>query len=452
MKKKYKVLIISFSVLAVLFGALTWFYYWGTSFSGDLVWTPTRIPLPAKNLPALKDDPNSWPAWKGPNADDTSPIENINKDWSNGLPKVWEIAYLCKGPKSMSWSTPAIKGNRLIVPGRDEQNDILFCLDPETGHLLWYKKYEAPAAAHNYGQGHRATPTIDGDSVYTLSREGLVQCHAIFEGDLVWSYKLTDAGCESPEWGFSGSPLIYNNMVILHAGGNSLAVSLNKTNGSLIWKSSPGKGSYTSPTILQYHDRDYIVILYSDGVAFIDPNNGDFVHHISLDKDNTEMTCTTPVIKNDHIFVSALKGSQSILFQMIDEQPQIVWRSKAILAYHTNPFLIDNNIYSYSGMAMQNSMGKFVCISCDSGNVNWETKDLGIGTTIYADGHFICLDLKGNLFLVKPNPEKFELVTEFPAAIPDVKKRVWTKPVIAGDYLYLRHGNRLICYNIKSES
>ncbi len=246
MKKSAKTALIITSTILVLFGFLTWFYYWSTSFSGDLVWKGSRISKPAKQLSALQTENEGWPWWLGPLDNDHSPVQNIKKDWSNGLQKAWEVNYLCSGPKSMVWSCPVIQGNRLVVPGRNETHDFIFCLDPETGKLLWVNKYEL-ASEINYGQGHRATPTIDEDRVHTLSRAGNVRCHALFDGELIWEYDLAAADCIAPEWGFSGSPLVYQDRVILHAGGPYIAVALDKSTGSLLWKASPAKGCYTTP-------------------------------------------------------------------------------------------------------------------------------------------------------------------------------------------------------------
>ena len=56
--------------------------------------------------------------------------------------------------------------------------------------------------------------------------------------------------------------------------------------------------------------------------------------------------------------------------------------------------------------------------------------------------------LEGNLFLVKPDPNEFKLVTEFKNALGEVKIHAWTIPVVANGKLYLRYMQRLICYDI----
>ena len=52
-----------------------------------------------------------------------------------------------------------------------------------------------------------------------------------------------------------------------------------------------------------------------------------------------------------------------------------------------------------------------------------------------------------SVFLVKPDHTGFQKVSEIRNAMPDVKNSAWTVPVVANGKLYLRHLQRLICYN-----
>ena len=58
------------------------------------------------------------------------------------------------------------------------------------------------------------------------------------------------------------------------------------------------------------------------------------------------------------------------------------------------------------------------------------------------------MDIEGNLFLVKPDPNQFVKVTEFRGALPGTKHPTWTIPVVANGRLYLRYRQRLICYDL----
>lgn len=78
----------------------------------------------------------------------------------------------------------------------------------------------------------------------------------------------------------------------------------------------------------------------------------------------------------------------------------------------------------------------------------WTTKEIGQGTTTFVDGYLICQDLKGNLFLVKPDPKEFVKTGEIQGAIPGVRHLAWTVPVVANGKLYLRHMQHLLCFDL----
>ena len=108
---------------------------------------------------------------------------------------------------------------------------------------------------------------------------------------------------------------------------------------------------------------------------------------------------------------------------------------------------MDGYLYGYSGESGR-PKGDFLCIEIESGEIKWSTIELGQGTTIFAGGYLITLDLKGNLSLVKPNPNELEKVGEVKSAIPNVRHLAWTVPVVANGKLYLRYLQHLICYDI----
>ena len=125
----------------------------------------------------------------------------------------------------------------------------------------------------------------------------------------------------------------------------------------------------------------------------------------------------------------------------------VLWKNNNLEAQHSDPILIDGYIYGYSGESARN-VGQFKCLELLTGKEMWSTNLIGQGTTTFVDGHLICQDLKGNLFLVRPNPSEFKKVGEIKSAIADVKNPAWTVPVVANGKLYLRYMQKLICYQL----
>jgi hypothetical protein len=126
-----------------------------------------------------------------------------------------------------------------------------------------------------------------------------------------------------------------------------------------------------------------------------------------------------------------------------------IWRKETVASMHSDPYVIDGFLYGYSGQSYQNR-GEFKCIDLKNGEEKWSTNEMGWGTCVFVDGHLLCCDIKGNIFLMKPNPNEFNLVTELQDALGDIKGPVWTIPVVANGRLYLRFKQKLVCYDLTS--
>lgn len=85
-------------------------------------------------------------------------------------------------------------------------HDLLLCLNPDDGSLIWYQSYLATVSS-TQGSGPRATPYIDGDRVYTFGRGGNLACWRLYDEEALWRKNVSDEGGEEPTWGHSSSPL-----------------------------------------------------------------------------------------------------------------------------------------------------------------------------------------------------------------------------------------------------
>ena len=84
------------------------------------------------------------------------------------------------------------------------------------GELLWRHRYPSAYESVIAGDGPRATPTISGERVLSMGSHGMLSCVDLATGELRWSHDvLVEQGGKTPEWGFSPSPLVMNQKVIV---------------------------------------------------------------------------------------------------------------------------------------------------------------------------------------------------------------------------------------------
>jgi len=145
MKKSVKIILIIASILLVIALVFGYMVYREVKGSEKITGKLDGIPSPSGKIPAITQGLSDWPNWRGVHFDGKSDTKNINKDWSKGLKKLWQVDYLCHGSVSATWSAPVVQGNRLIITGRDEKNDYVFCLNAESGELIWQGAYTTEA-------------------------------------------------------------------------------------------------------------------------------------------------------------------------------------------------------------------------------------------------------------------------------------------------------------------
>lgn len=444
-KKQSRLWILILALVLVLAGLIMGRWLWFAIQGGERLQGPQgKIPEEVKVVNPLQSGEDDWPNWRGPNNDGKSSVVGIKKDWSEGLTKLWQVNFLCQGARNVTWSAPVIRGNRLVVPGRDSKNDLVLCLDPESGKLIWVGSYEAKVNS-NHGPGARATPFIDKDRVYTFGRSGELVCWKLEDGQLIWKQNVEDEGGKEPTWGHSSSPLVYQDKVTVQGGGKALVIAYDKMTGNVIWKSMEGEAGYAAITPLETAKDEKLLIFYGTGLTCLEPSDGQEIWSIPWET-NYNVNATTPVTSGSLIFITSGYNTGCAAFKAEDTKVEQLWRSKVIASHHSDPIIIDGYIYGYSGQSNQNK-GLFKCVELETGQEKWSTGEIGWGTTVYVDGHLLCMDIKGNLFLVEPDPKRFKKVTELRDALGDVSHPAWTIPVIANGRLYLRYMQRLICYD-----
>jgi len=445
-------LIVTGALLIISLAAFAW--YWPTlrilSGTEAVSGKTSLVPEPAGTaLPPVNAGRSDWPSWFGPDGERHSGVSGIKTDWTGGLKEVWQVDYLCRGNESATWSAPVISGNRLVVSGRNESDDQLFCLNPANGQLLWVKTYPAPTRS-NHGAGPRATPCIDGENIYTFGRNGALVCWRLYDGKKIWHRNVMDEGGEEPTWGHASSPLVLGNRVIVQGGGNCRTIAFDKYDGKVIWKSGQGLPGYAAVKAMTLGADTLLLVFHGKGLAALSAADGSELWKIPWET-SYDVNATTPLVIDDRVFITSGYNTGSLMLAVQRDHAKILWRNDNYASIHSDPYYIDGFLYGYSGDSFQNK-GSFKCLDVRDGKEIWATNDMGWGTCIWVAGYLLSCDIKGNIFLMKPTPEKFIKISEFSTALGDIRGPVWTTPVAANGKLYLRFKQKLVCYHLSEKS
>jgi outer membrane protein assembly factor BamB len=445
MKRSVKIILLIIAIVLVSGAYFGYQIYQSIMGSEPLAGKQENIPSPVVPIPPLTKGIADWTNWRGVNFEGKSTLTGIRTDWSNGLKKLWQVNYLCQDNATASWSSPVVQGNRMIVPGRDAKNDLVFCINSETGELIWSASYEAESGA-SHGPGSRATPFIDENRVYTFGRSGDLVCWNLEDGKLIWRKNVKEEGGTEPTWGYSTTPLVLEDKVIVQGGGKALVLAYHKLTGDILWKSMEGEAGYAAAITMNIENEVKLLIYQGTGLSCLNPSDGKLLWTAPW---TTEyfVNATTPIVSNDIIFHSSGYKMGCEALKVTNSGYSVLWKNNLIEAQHTDPVLVDGYIYGYSGESSRNN-GQFKCLELATGKEIWSSSDIGQGTTTFVDGHLICLDIKGNLFLVKPDPKGFKQLGKLKSAIEGVKNPAWTVPVVANGKIYLRYLQQLVCYSL----
>ena len=193
-------------------------------------------------IPALAGD---WPHWRGPNRDGISTEPGFSTDWPKEGPK-----QLWKAEIGAGFSSVSISSGRLFALGNSNETDSVFCLDAETGKEIWKSSYPSRTDSKNEEWGPAATPTVDGELIYTFGLRGQLFCRNTATGKIVWEKNVErEPGARSPEWGFTSSPLVQGKLLFLNIGTGGAAFD----KASQVWANLNMINHFNSCVLIEGH-------------------------------------------------------------------------------------------------------------------------------------------------------------------------------------------------------
>jgi len=316
------------------------------------------------------------------------------------------------------------------------------------GKMSWRTTY-----GQEWVDGHdgaRSTPTVIADKIYIMSGQGKAVCFDSNNGKIVWEVDLIATfGGRNLRWGMTESPLVDGERIFYTPGGSeAMMVILNRFTGKTI-KIIAGNGeksAYASPAIISHNDKRFILTMTGESVVGLDAETGDYLWRQNH-KTKYDINPNTPLYHQGYIYAVSGYGTGGQLLKLSSNGKNVeqIWSDKTLDSQMGAAVIVGDNIY---GSGHQNK--GWHCIEWKTGKVKYTAKELGSkGNIIFADGLLYCYSERGDVGLVRPTPEKFDLISSF--KISEGSGPHWAHPVIANGKLFVRHGDVLMVYDIKSK-
>lgn len=370
------------------------------------------------------------------------------KQWpAEGPKKIFSISDLPEG-----YSQPVIVSDKMVVTGKRDTMDVAMLFNLK-GDKLWETPY-GRSWIRSYDPT-RSTARVEGNRVWVTSGMAQVACLDMRSGKIVWKkdlYALYQG--EEATYGYSESPLICKDLLIYTVGGKkATVVALNKQTGAEIWRSAVfDKPAYCTPTYVNHNGTEMYVNVGAKFVFAVSVDSGKLLWTIDyshwMNPNDTNNNTNNPIYADGKIAVTSGYNHGTVLIGLSENGTSAMqlWKNEDLDAHHGNMVKVGN--YLYGSTWDNNASGKWACIDWTTGKTAyvqaWESK----GSIISADGLLYCYEEKnGTLALVRPNPEKFDLISSF--RIEGGKGPHWAHPTIHKGVLYVRHGTILNGYAIR---
>ena len=379
-----------------------------------------------------------WPTYCGPGGNRVISEPLCSFNWNENPPKE-----LWRRPVGDAWSSFTIVGTSLFTQEQRGEQECVVCYDAATGKEIWRREDQARYESAQGAVGPRATPTVTSEAIFSLGATGILNALHPATGELLWQRNICrDAHADVLEWGMSGSPLIWNDTVIVDAGGtqNQAVIAYRVSDGSILWANGNHKAGYCTPRIESIGGSPHLLVFHGDGLAGMDPDSGRLLWEYPW-TNQYKINVAQPMRFDDQIFISSGYDSGCVLLdptRLTDSRPAEVW------PLNRNLKLKFNEAVQHGEFVYGLDDGILACIDVRTGERKWKAGRYRFGQLLLWGDRIVVQCESGAVAIVVATPEKHTEIARLEA----LSDRTWNVPVVNRKRLFVRNASEAACYSL----
>lgn len=399
---------------------------------------------------ADSDTAGSWAQFRGPARSGATADGALARHWPESGPEI-----LWKRSIGQGFSAPTVVGDKLYTVFAEGETEFLAAFSAATGDELWRREIGA-SFQENFGNGPRSTPTWSRGILYVLGSSGRLLAARAEDGSVSWQIELTETfpilesqalvamaptlpGPQLPVFGYTSSPLLVDDLVIVQTGagsGRSVA-AFDRASGAARWSALDDEIGYASPIEIEIDGQRQVLVLTGADL-------------VALSLEGQELwrfpwapTPSQPIfVAPDRILVSTVNevGAKLLKIHHTDGtyRPEVLWENPRFRNNWNSSVLHEGKVYGFDNAT-------FRCLDVETGEFCWSHRGLGQGTVIVADGLLFPFSDQGELFLAEASAEGFETS----GSLQVLTGRSWTAPVLAGGVVYVRNQEEMAAIAVR---
>ena len=395
-----------------------------------------------------------WPRWRGPRGDGTWHGPRLTEKWpADGLKTLW------KQDIGGGYGGISVSGTRLYLMDFQKEpqpEERVRCFDTQTGDQIWIAKYPVSYKGLDYPNGPRITPTIDDGRIYTIGSVGHAYCFDAATGRVIWQKDpQADYKVKLSEWGVAASPVIYEDLVIIHPGAtdNGCLIAFHKLTGQEVWRAGKDPCGYATPIVIDSPSGKQLVLWSPKHILGHDPLTGREYWRIPYEV-TYGVSIATPIYQEGLLVVCGYwEGSKAIRLGKTPTDAKLEWEdSKHLRGLMSQPLHRDGLAY-----LLDKQLG-LTCFELATGKKLWDDAHQMTprgrnpqSNLVWLDAgksdRTIILNSEGELILARLNREGYH-----ESARTKIIDPTWAHPAFAGNRVFARNDTQLVCVELTVEA
>jgi outer membrane protein assembly factor BamB len=387
-----------------------------------------------------------WPEWRGPGRDGAVASFSMPKAWPDQLKVEWKLEV------GAGHSSPIVAGRRVYLHSRQDEREVVSCIDLGTGKLLWKDSYTVPymmnPAAMGHGKGPKSTPVISGARLYTLGISGILSCYDAVAGKLKWRKEFSkEFKSTSPYFGTAMSPLVDRGLLIAHVGGHDSGAltAFDAETGEVRWSWKGDGPGYASPIVAELEGARQVITQSQQNIIGVSAATGELLWQIPFATEYVQNIVTPVAYKQTLIFSGLDKGTMAVKVvkragKWATEQ---VWQNPEVSMYMNSPVVSGDYLFGFS----HKRKGQFFCLDARTGKTLWTSNGReGDNAVMLSAGAvlFILTDA-AELTVAKNDAKAFERLKKYTVA----GSPTWAHPVVLGHSILIKDALTLALLSIE---
>src|SRR5262249_49872328 len=280
---------------------------------------------------------------------------------------------------------------------------------------------------------------------------GLLNCRDAATGARQWFRHLTpDAQTKVPLWGFSSSPLVVGNLVVVFAGGDGdkTLLAYRADTGTPAWSAAAGKVSYSSAHLALVGGEAQLLFVSDRGLSAFEPSSGALLWEYGTPAGNPGVPRAVQprAVGPRGVLFDAGPDLGTALVEVAPADrswvPKERWVSRSLKPSFNDFVVHQDAIYGFDGRVL-------TCVDLPTGKRCWKAGRYGSGQVLLLRDQplLVVVTDEGEVVLVAANPNGHQELGRFQA----VEGKTWNHPVIAHGRLYVRNAQEIACYELRLE-